>query len=186
MKFLKTHRPARREAQSAAILGAALGLSAPAFGQGIDATNWGTVTAPVYNQFNTGSAFNDYRAAELFAGPNQFGAYYAGVLPDGKIVRPAGTTIQIGMNPMGAALTPDGKYLVTLNSDEREGGFTSLQSAVNKGGYSISVVDTATMKVVSTLTGLPTYIGIQITGAANGSYTAWISGGASRRTGSRA
>ncbi len=84
---------------------------------GIDLANWGAVTAPVF-----GSAEKaPYAAAELFAGPNKFGSYYAGVLPNGRIVKPAGTSVQVGMNPLGLALTPDGKFLITSN-DRRAGG----------------------------------------------------------------
>ncbi|HKA53844.1 MAG TPA: hypothetical protein VKJ47_09315, partial [Candidatus Binatia bacterium] len=49
--------------------------------------NWGTVTAPVYGSSEAGV----YAGAELFAGPNKFGSYFAGVLPNGRIVTPAGT-----------------------------------------------------------------------------------------------
>ena len=137
----------------------------------VNLENWGTITAPVFGTSETGA----YAGAELFAGPNKFGSYYAGVLPNGRIVKPAGQTIQIGMNPLGAALTPDGKYLVTSNDDEREGGFASYQSGVNKGGYSLSVVDTSTMTVVSQLSTGKYFVGIQATGA--GPYTVWVSGG---------
>jgi hypothetical protein len=62
-----------------------------AFGQSINMSNWGTVTAPVYNQAES-SPF--YSRAEILAGPNKFGSYYAGVLPNGKRVTPAGNSIQ--------------------------------------------------------------------------------------------
>src|SRR5216684_3849289 len=103
--------------------------------------NWGTITSPVYNSSETVSG-GAYSAAELFAGPNKLGSYYAGVLPNGRKVTPAGTTIQIGMNPLGIALTQDGKYLITSNDDEREFNLLSYQSSTNLGGYSISVIDT--------------------------------------------
>jgi len=143
--------------------------------QKIDLTNWGSVTAPVFGTSEKGV----YSAAELFAGPNKFGSYYAGVLPNGRIVKPAGTSIQIGMNPLGSALTPDGKFLVTSNDDERQNNIASLQSTVNLGGYSLSVIDTASMKVVSQIelasgTG-NFFIGLQITGT--GPYTVFASGG---------
>src|SRR4030088_1733785 len=140
----------------------------------IDLTNWGSVTAPVFGTAEKGV----YSAAELFAGPNKFGSYYSGVLPNGRIVKPAGTSIQIGMNPLGAALTPDGRFLVTSNDDEREGTFTSLRDSANKGAYSLSVVDTGSMSVISRLsTSAKFFIGLQITSAGNGSYTVWASGG---------
>ena len=139
----------------------------------IDLNNWASVTAPVYGT----SEGSPVSGTELFAGPNKFGSYYSGVLPNGRIVKPAGTSIQVGMNPLNAALTPDGKYLVTSNDDEREGGYASLQSGVNIGGYSLTVIDTASMTVVSQVqTTARFFIGLQITGT--GPYTVWASGGA--------
>jgi len=146
-----------------------------AFGQSINQSNWGTVTAPVYNSSESNP---NYSSAEILAGPNKFGSYYAGVLPNGKKVTPAGTSIQIGMNPLGVALTPDGKFLVSSNDDEREGGLTSYQSGINLGGYSLTVIDTATFTVVSQFrTSVRFFIGLQITGAQDGPYTVWAAGG---------
>src|SRR5215470_9428477 len=126
--------------------------------------NWGTVTAPVYNSSET-VAGGVYSSAELFAGPNKFGSYYAGVLPNGRKVTPAGTSIQIGMNPLGVAVTPDGKFLVSSNDDERENNLTSFNSGINIGGYSLTVVDTGTFSVVSQFhTSARFFIGLQITG----------------------
>jgi YVTN family beta-propeller protein len=140
--------------------------------QTITQENWGAVSSPVFGTSEKGA----YEGAELFAGPNKFGNYFSGVLPNGRLVKPAGTSVQVGTNPLGLALTPDGKYLVTSNDDEREKDFPSYQSAQNKGGYSLSVVDTATMKVVSqySVTG-KFFIGLQVTGT--GPYTVWASGG---------
>jgi YVTN family beta-propeller protein len=148
---------------------------AMALSQSVNQSNWGTVTSPVYNHFESNP---HYANAEILAGPNKFGSYYAGVLPNGKKVTPAGTSIQIGMNPLGIALTPDGKFLVSSNDDEREGGLTSYQSGINVGGYSLTVVDTASFSVVSQLhTTVKFFIGLQITGPANGPYTVWAAGG---------
>src|SRR5215468_10265042 len=119
-----------------------MGIALTAHAQ-ITNQNWGTVTAPVYNSSET-VAGGVYSAAELFAGPNKFGSYYSGVLPNGRIAKPAGLSIQIGMNPLGAVLTTDGKFLITTNDDEREGGLASYQSPINQGGYTLSVVDAAT------------------------------------------
>jgi YVTN family beta-propeller protein len=141
------------------------------WGQTINSSNWGTVTSPVYG---TTEQF-PYGTAELFAGPNKFGSYYSGVLPNGAIVKPAGTSAQIGMNPLGVAITSDGKYVLTSNDDEREGGFPSYQSSVNVGGYSLSVIDTSLMRVVSQITTGNFFIGLQVTG--KGPYTVWASGG---------
>jgi YVTN family beta-propeller protein len=140
----------------------------------VTSENWGSITAPVFGTSESGV----YSGAELFAGPNKFGSYFQGVLPNGRIVKPAGTSIQVGMNPLGVALTPDGRFLVTSNDDEREGTFTSLRDSANKGAYSLSVVDTGSMSVISRLsTSAKFFIGLQITSAGNGSYTVWASGG---------
>ena len=141
----------------------------------VNSSNWGSVTEPVFGTTESGI----YEGAELFAGPNKFNNnYYHGVLPNGRIVKPAGISVQVGMNPLGVGLTPDGKYLITSNDDERDSDLTSLQNKLNVGGYSLSVVDTATMKVVSQISSQPNkkvFIGLQVTG--NGPYTVWASGG---------
>jgi YVTN family beta-propeller protein len=136
--------------------------------------NWGGYTAAVYGT----SEAAPYASAELFAGPNKFGtSYFHGVLPNGRIVRPAGISTQVGMNPLGAVLTPDGKYLVTSNDDERDGGLPSLINPTNIGGYSLSVIDTAIMQVVSQVNSDKVFVGLQATGT--GPYTVWASGGPS-------
>lgn len=146
-----------------------------AFGQSINISNWGTVTAPVYNQAESNPFYSN---AEILAGPNKFGSYYAGVLPNGKKVTPAGLSIQIGMNPLGVAVTPDGQFLVSSNDDEREGGYSSYQSPTNVGGYSLTVVSTSSFSVVSQLhTSQKFYIGLQISGPVGGPYTVWAAGG---------
>ena len=135
--------------------------------------SWGTFVAPVYNTSESGA----YAGAELFTGPKKFGSYFAGVLPNGTMSIPAGTVAQIGMNPLGAALTPDGKYLITSNDDEREDKYTSFQSTINLGGYTLSVVDTSTLTVVSQINEVGKFfVGMQATGT--GPYTVWVSGGA--------
>lgn len=146
----------------------------PAFAQW-DNSNWGLVVAPVYNT----SEAAPYSDAELFAGPNKFGSYFAGVSPNGRKLTPAGTVVQTGMNPLGLGLTPDGKYLITSNDDEREGGFQSFQNSKNVGGYSLNVIDTSTMTVASQITTGQFYIGLQVTGT--GPYTVWASGGVSNK-----
>jgi YVTN family beta-propeller protein len=134
--------------------------------------SWGTFVSPVYNTSETGA----YTGAELFAGPNKFGSYFAGVLPNGTKVTPAGNVIQIGMNPLGATLTPDGKYLITSNDDEREDQYASFQSPTNLGGYTLTVIDTSSMSVVSQINEVGKFfVGMQATGS--GPYTLWVSGG---------
>jgi len=98
------------------------------------------------------------------------------VLPNGRIVKPAGTSVQVGMNPLGAALTPDGMYLVTTNDDERDGGLASLQNPLNVGGYSVSVIRTSDMTVVATAsTAGKLFVGLVVTG--HGPYEVWAAGG---------
>ncbi len=134
--------------------------------------DWGNVTSPVFGTSEQGV----YAGAELFAGPAKFDAtrYHAGVLPNGRIVMPAGQSVQIGMNPLGAALTPDGRYLVTTNDDERNSGVPSLQGG-SVGGYSLSVLDTSSMQVVSQVTAGRFFVGIAASG--DGPYTLYASGG---------
>jgi hypothetical protein len=143
------------------------------FGQSnsIKARNWGSVVSPVFGSNEELSR----PGVELFAGPNKFGSYFSGVLPNGRIVKPAGISIQVGMRPLGAAVTPDGRFLVTSNDNERQAP-ASQQNPTNLGGYSLSVIDTADMKVVSQINARGRfYLGLQITGT--GPYTVWASGG---------
>ena len=173
-------RLGRRLVRHGAFFSAAIGVTfamLPPFTAKVAADDlqedWGRITAPVFGTSESGA----YSGAEFFAGPNKFdNNYFHGVLPSGRIVRPAGISTQIGMNPLGVALTPDGKYLIASNDDERDGNLASLQNPTNQGGYSLSVVDTSTMKVVSqTNVAGRFFIGLQVTGA--GPYTVWVSGG---------
>ncbi|MEA2664028.1 MAG: hypothetical protein QOI11_972, partial [Candidatus Eremiobacteraeota bacterium] len=77
------------------------------------------------------------------------GTPFDAVLPSGRIVRPAGRSVLTGMNALGVALTPDGRFAVVTNDDEREGKVRSLTDPNATGGYSLAVVDTASMTVVS-------------------------------------
>jgi YVTN family beta-propeller protein len=165
--------PARR---LASVLGLAASLAvagpAPAARAQITRDNWGRVVSPVY-----GSSHTDRDGAERFAGPKQFGDdYYHGVLPNGRIVRPAGQSVQVGMNPLGVRLTPDGKFLVTTNDNDENAATAAQHDAANTVGYSLSVINTATMKVVSRVSAAGRfYVGLQVTG--RGPYTVWAAGG---------
>jgi YVTN family beta-propeller protein len=152
------------------------------FGPIITSFNWGAFGSPV---IGTSEPTPGYADAELFAGPNKFtGAgdqdYFHGVLPNGRIVKPAGDSTQVGMNPLGIALTSDGKFAIVSNNDERDGALVSLQNPVNQGGYSLSVLDTSVspMKVVSQInTAGKLFIGLQVVSNAAGGYTLYASGG---------
>ncbi len=186
---------------NAAALGAALltllGGSA-ALAQ-VDGTNWGTVTAPVYGTSEgyraDGFPTATYSSAELLAGPNKskelplpagaVPSYFNGVLPNGKIVAPAGVVTQIGMHPLGSALTPDGQYLIVSNDDERNisGSVSTLPSptatggTVNLlGGYTVTVLRTSDMSVAAQTSVSAVFIGLQVVPSASG-YTVYASGG---------
>jgi DNA-binding beta-propeller fold protein YncE len=77
------------------------------------------------------------------------GTLFDAVLPSGRLVRPEGRSVLTGMNALGVALTPDGRFAVVSNDDEREGKVRSLTDPDATGGYSLAVVDTASMTVVS-------------------------------------
>jgi len=72
---------------------------------------------------------------------------YNFILPNGRIVAPIGKSVVVGMNALGVTVTPDGKYAVVSNDDEREDVAVSGIVAGVRGGYTLTVVDTATMTV---------------------------------------
>lgn len=76
------------------------------------------------------------------------GETFRAVLPSGRITRPIGTSVVTGMNALGVALTPDGRFAIVSNDDERESLVHSLLDPQTQGGFSLAVVDTATMQVV--------------------------------------
>jgi DNA-binding beta-propeller fold protein YncE len=76
------------------------------------------------------------------------GATFDAVLPSGRIVTPLGTSVVTGMNALGVALTPDGRFAIVSNDDERESLVHSLIDSTATGGFSLAVVDVATMRVV--------------------------------------
>jgi YVTN family beta-propeller protein len=65
------------------------------------------------------------------------------------LVTPAGTSIVTGMNTLGVVLSPDGRYAITSNDDNREGPVRSALDPEAGGGYSLTVVDTSRMIAVS-------------------------------------
>jgi DNA-binding beta-propeller fold protein YncE len=91
-------------------------------------------------------------------GPDAPGSFDA-TLPNGRRVTPAGISVQVGQNPLNSVLTPDGRFLITSNDDERNGPArtgASVDPADTKNGtdkalsqYSLAITDTATMKIVS-------------------------------------
>jgi DNA-binding beta-propeller fold protein YncE len=72
------------------------------------------------------------------------------VLPDGRIAAPLGAATFVGTNPLGLAVSPDGRYVVIVNAQQNAALATTPPSAPNiVAGYSIAVVDVPTMRVVS-------------------------------------
>ena len=76
------------------------------------------------------------------------GETYRAILPSGRIVSPAGTNTVVGMNALGMTLTPDGRFAIISNDDEREAAVQSAVDPLTFGGFSLVVVDTQTMRVV--------------------------------------
>jgi DNA-binding beta-propeller fold protein YncE len=77
------------------------------------------------------------------------GLPYNAILPSGRLVTPAGTSIVTGMNTLGVVLSPDGRYAITTNDEEREIGARSALDPEASGGYSLTVIDTARMLSVA-------------------------------------
>lgn len=72
---------------------------------------------------------------------------YDVILPNGRIVAPVGKSVVVGMNALGVTVTPNGKYAIVSNDDEREDlAMSSIVPGV-RGGYTLTVVDTSTMAV---------------------------------------
>jgi YVTN family beta-propeller protein len=69
------------------------------------------------------------------------------ILPSGRIIAPVGKSVPVGMNALGVALSPDGRYAVISNDDERESGARNALDSRVVGGFSLTVVDTGTMRV---------------------------------------
>jgi YVTN family beta-propeller protein len=77
------------------------------------------------------------------------GSPYNAIAPSGQLITPAGTSIVTGMNTLGVVLSPDGRYAITSNDDEREGAARSALDPEASGGYSLTVIDTARMVAVA-------------------------------------
>jgi DNA-binding beta-propeller fold protein YncE len=69
------------------------------------------------------------------------------ILPNGRIAAPVGTSLFVGANPFGLALSPDGRYAILSNAGNG-GGTTGLGTdATLVSGSSLAVVETKTMKL---------------------------------------
>ena len=76
------------------------------------------------------------------------------ILPSGRIAAPAGQSAFVGTNPLGMALSPDGRSIIVTNDDDRTGGLpipnTEPPPAI---GYSLAVIDTQTMQLTGVYRG---------------------------------
>jgi DNA-binding beta-propeller fold protein YncE len=73
---------------------------------------------------------------------------FAQILPSGRLIVPEGASTVVGIDALGLALTPDGRYAIVANADERGGAATSTLDPRVHGGYSLSVVEVASMRLV--------------------------------------
>lgn len=86
-------------------------------------------------------------ARNRVAGPLGSSPYNV-ILPSGRLITPAGKSVAVGMNALGLAITPDGKYLIVSNDDERQTTAANMLDRRVSGGFSLAVVNTRTMRVV--------------------------------------
>ena len=82
------------------------------------------------------------------AGPLDPADPFAAILPSGRLVVPEGTSVVVGMDALAFTLTPDGRYAIVANCDGRDDGARNTLDPRVQGGYSLSVVDVATMHLV--------------------------------------
>jgi len=87
-------------------------------------------------------------AGQLQAGPLDPKDPYQQVLPSGRILRPAGKSVVVGMNALGFALSPNGRYAIVSNDDQAQSRTLSALDGASTGGFTLAVVDTGTMTVV--------------------------------------
>ena len=90
----------------------------------------------------------DAPSGERQAGPLDPRDPYTQILPSGRIVHPAGKSVVVGMNALGIALSPDGRFAIVTNDSDKQGAAVSAIDGKTHGGYSLAVVDTASMNVV--------------------------------------
>ena len=73
---------------------------------------------------------------------------FRAIVPGGRLVTPAGKSTVVGANALGLALSPDGRYAIVTNDDERSSNVRSIFEREVAGGMSLTVVDTETMHAV--------------------------------------
>ncbi len=73
------------------------------------------------------------------------------VLPNGRTAAPIGTSIFVGTNPFGVAVTPDGRFVIVSN-DEQDATLAApppTNATQVRAGFSLTVVDARTMRIAS-------------------------------------
>ncbi len=88
------------------------------------------------------------------------------VLADGRTAAPFERAIFVGADPLGVALSPDGRFAVVSNDqrDPAHAGAPPASAPYLRGGYTLAVVDTASMRVTSIYAakGLALYCGLAV------------------------
>ena len=79
------------------------------------------------------------------------------ILPDGRTAAPLGDAVFVGTNPLGVAVTPDGRYAIVTNDSQRSGLSAPASAPDLVSGSSLAVVDTRTMRVASVYHGSETF-----------------------------
>jgi YVTN family beta-propeller protein len=87
-------------------------------------------------------------AGQLQAGPLSPNDPYQQVLPSGRIVHPSGKSVVVGMNALGFALSPSGRFAIVSNDDQAQSQTVSALDRASTGGFTLAVVDIQTMTVV--------------------------------------
>lgn len=71
------------------------------------------------------------------------------ILPDGRTAAPIGDAVFVGTNPLGVALSPDGRFAVVSNDSEQTTLGAPAVAPNLVSGSSLAVVDARTMRVVT-------------------------------------
>ncbi len=157
----RSPKPARHRAYQTSLMGGVIAVSLLI--SGVGATHVGATqrladapTPPNSSVVGTGMAAYGAPVETGAAGPDSATSFNA-TLPNGRRITPAGVSVQVGENPQNTVVTPDGKFLIVSNNDERNGGALNTaysgaqQNGAGKtpGGYVLSTVDTSTMQTIS-------------------------------------
>ena len=82
------------------------------------------------------------------SGPTVSDPTFGRILPSGRILQPAGRSAMVGSNALGVALSPDGRYAIVSSASEAGADAVSPLDDRIRGGYSLAVIDTLSMRVI--------------------------------------